>query len=152
ILGVRATLELNNSSDNVIRGNFVYHRYPYGWSQGHNLDFEGTTSPILVEHNVFRSSSWMIQSMDGEFRYNLLVDNINEAFFRFTADNTKVHHNVLINVGWRRPYYPSNGFLYVGTGTAIYNNTIDVGGTQLGWVGNPMIDASGSQANVRNNV
>src|SRR5262249_40993949 len=37
LLGVRATLELNNSTDNTIRGNFIYHRYPYGWSQGHNL-------------------------------------------------------------------------------------------------------------------
>ena len=41
-----ATLELVDSVDNTIRGNFVYHRYPYGWSQGHNLDFEGSTSPI----------------------------------------------------------------------------------------------------------
>jgi hypothetical protein len=117
IIGVRATLELINSVDNTIRGNFVYHRYPYGWSQGHNLDFEGSTSPIVVEHNVFRSSSWMIQSMDGDFRYNLLIDNINEAFFRYTANNTKVHHNILINVGFQRPYYPSNGFLFLGDGT-----------------------------------
>jgi len=152
LIGVRATLELNDSSDNVIRGNFVFHRYPYGWSQGHNLDFEGSTSPILVEHNVFRSSSWMIQSMDGEFRYNLLVDNINEAFFRYTADNTKIHHNVIINVGFRRPYYPSNGFLFLGDGTQIYNNTIDVGGAPLGWVDNPVVRPPAHGGSVRNNV
>jgi hypothetical protein len=152
IIGVRATLELNDSVDNTIRGNFIVHRYPYGWSQGHLIDFEGSTSAVLVEHNVFRSSSWMIQSMDGEFRYNLLVDNINEAFFRYTADNTKIHHNILINVGWRRPYYPSNGFLFLGDGTAIYNNTIDVGGVQLGWVDNPVIRPPGHGGNVRSNV
>jgi hypothetical protein len=153
LLGVRATLELNNSTDNTIRGNFIYHRYPYGWSQGHNLDFEGSTDPIVVEHNVFRSSSWMIQSMDGEFRYNLLVDNINEAFFRFTAPDTKIHHNILVNTSWQRVYYPSNGFNYLGDRTAIYNNTIDVGGTKLGWDNFPVIDSKGGVGvNVRNNV
>jgi len=152
LLGVRATLELNNSADNTIRGNFIFHRYPYGWSQGHNLDFEGSTSPIVVEHNVFRSSSWMIQSMDGDFRYNLLVDNINEAFFRYTEVGAKIHHNILINVGFQRPYYPSNGFNLLADNTAIYNNTIDAGGAQLGWVENPVIRPPGSGGNVRNNV
>jgi hypothetical protein len=94
----------------------------------------------------------MIQSMDGEFRYNLLVDNINEAFFRYTAADTRVHHNVLVNVGYRRAYYPSNGFLYLDDGTAIYNNTIDVGGARLGWVDNPMIRPPAAGGNVRNNV
>jgi hypothetical protein len=37
-------------------------------------------------------------------------------------------------------------------GTAIYNNTIDVGGTRLGWFNNPMIQPPGSGGNVRNNV
>jgi hypothetical protein len=152
ILGVRATIELIDSADNTLRGNFIFHRYPYGWSQGHVLDFEGSTSPVVVEHNVFRSASWMIQSMDGDFRYNLLVDNINEAFVRYTAANTKIHHNILINVGFQRPYYPSNGFLYLGDGTAVYNNTIDVGGSRLGWFNNPVIRPPASQGNVRNNV
>jgi hypothetical protein len=152
ILGVRATIELNNSIDNTIRGNFLYHRYPYGWSQGHLLDFEGSTSPVVVEHNVFRGASWMIQSMDGDFRYNLLIDNINEAFFRYTAANTKIHHNVLINVGYQRAYYPTNGFLYLGNGTAVYNNTIDVGGAQLGWVNYAMIQPPASGGNVRSNI
>lgn len=152
LIGVRATLELDDSADNVIRGNFVYHRYPYGWSQGQNLQFLGSTQPIVVEHNVFRGSSWMIQGMDGEFRYNLLVDNINEAFFRYTAANTRIHHNVLVNVGYQRPYYPSNGFLFLGDGTQIYNNTIDAGGRQLGWVDNPVIRPPASGGSVRNNV
>ncbi|HEY2404427.1 MAG TPA: hypothetical protein VGI10_00385 [Polyangiaceae bacterium] len=150
-LGVRAGMEFNNSQDITLRGNFSYHRYPYGWSQGHNLDFEGTTSAELVEHNIFRGSSWMIQSMDGEFRYNLLVDNINEAFFRYTADNTKIHHNVLVNVGYQRQYSPSGGLYFLGKGTQIYNNTVDVGGKKLGWFDASAVHVS-DQGSARNNV
>jgi hypothetical protein len=151
-LGVRAGMEFANSGDDTLRGNFSYHRYPYGWSQGHNLDFEGnSTGMSLVEHNVFRGSSWMIQSVSGDFRYNLLVDNINEAFFRYTADGTRIHHNVLVNVGYQRVYSPSGGLYFLGKANGVYNNTVDVGGKRLGWVDSTMIRPSdGGRA--RNNV
>ena len=149
-LGVRAGVEIDNATDFTMRGNVSYHRYPFGWSQGHNLDFEGTCSNALVEHNVFRSSSWMIQSIPGEFRYNLLVDNINEAFLRFFDAQTSVHHNVLVNVGFQRQYLPSGGVTY-GDG-AFYSNTIDVGGAKLGWFDNPFAPDDSKLASVRNNV
>ncbi len=152
LLGVRAGMEFNNSNANTLRGNFSYHRYPYGWSQGHNLDFEGSSSgPSVVEHNVFRGSSWMIQSMNGDFRYNLLVDNINEAFFRYTAPNTRIHHNVLVNVAYQRQYSPSGGLYFLGRATGVYNNTIDVGGKRLGWVEYSAIFPSDG-GSARNNV
>jgi hypothetical protein len=150
LLGVRAGMEIDSATDVTIRGNFSYHRYPFGWSQGHNLDFEGTDSNALVEHNVFRSSSWMIQSVPGEFRYNLLIDNINEAFLRFYDATTSVHHNVFVNVGFRRLYYPSGGVTY-GSG-AFYSNTVDVGGTKLGWFAGPFIAGNAKGTTVRNNV
>jgi hypothetical protein len=151
-LGVRAGMEFANSGDDTLRGNFSYHRYPYGWSQGHNLDFEGSsTAKSLVEHNIFRGSSWMIQSMNGDFRYNLLVDNINEAFFRYTEDDTKIHHNILVNVGYQRVYSPSGGLYFLGATNGVYNNTVDVGGKRLGWVDSTFIRPSdGGRA--RNNV
>src|SRR5262249_27106987 len=123
-----------------------------GWSQGQLLHFQGSSSPIVVEHNVFRGSSWMIQGMDGEFRYNLLVDNINEAFFRFTQENAKIHHNILINVGYARVFYPSAGFLFLADGTQVYNNTIDVGGAQLGWFNFSLLQPPDDGGSVRNNV
>ncbi|TMQ28599.1 MAG: hypothetical protein E6J90_00295 [Deltaproteobacteria bacterium] len=152
-MGVRAGMEFDSVTDITIRGNFSFHRYPFGWSQGHNLDFEGdTANPILVEHNVFRSSSWMIQSLVGEFRYNLLVDNINEAFFRSYDTGTRVHHNVLVNCGFQRAFLPSGGVLFAaGTFDA---NTIDVGGAQLGWINSPFIpsDSQHHLTSLRNNV
>jgi len=151
-LGVRAGMEFANSGDDTLRGNFSYHRYPYGWSQGHNLDFEGnSTGASLAEHNIFRGSSWMIQSMDGEFRYNLLVDNINEAFFRYTASNTTIHHNILVNVGYQRQYSPSGGLYFLGDGTQVYNNTMDVGGQRLGWLNSSAVYPAGG-GSARNNV
>jgi len=151
-LGVRAGMEFANSGDDTLRGNFSYHRYPYGWSQGHNLDFEGSSpAKSLVEHNVFRGSSWMIQSMNGEFRYNLLVDNINEAFFRYTANDTNIHHNVLVNVGYQRAYSPSGGLYFLGDSNGLYNNTVDVGGKRLGWVNSTMVRPSAG-GRARNNV
>jgi hypothetical protein len=151
-LGVRAGMEFAVSGDDTLQGNFSYHRYPYGWSQGHNLDFEGDSQGTsLVEHNLFRGSSWMIQSMNGEFRYNLLVDNINEAFVRYTAANTNIHHNVLVNVGYQRQYSPSGGMYFLGDSTGVYNNTIDVGGERLGWFDSSMMHPSNG-GRARNNV
>ena len=126
-IGVRAGLELSDASDVVMRGNVSYHRYPFGWSQGHNLDCEGSNSTTLIEHNVFRGSSWMIQGLVGEFRYNLLVDNINEAFIRFNQAGTPIHHNLFVNVGYQRQYSPSGGVTL--SDGSFYNNTVDAGGT-----------------------
>jgi hypothetical protein len=149
-IGVRAGMEVNGATDVTIRGNFSYHRYPFGWSEGLNLFFDGTGGPALVEHNMFRGSSWMIQSLSGEFRYNLLVDNVNHAFFRFTAAGTSVHHNILVNVGYQRFFEPSGGLrAFMGS---FDNNTVDVGGQQLGWFDSSfMIDAT-TLTSGRNNV
>jgi hypothetical protein len=153
LIGVRGGLEFDFATDIAVRGNYSYHRYPFGWSQGHNLDFEGDNSNATIEHNVFRSSSWMIQSLPpgAEFRYNLLVDNINEAFFRDVPSTTKVHHNVLINAGFQRQFLPSGGVLFA-AGT-FNNNTVDVGGTKLGWFAAPFIPSDSThKATVQNNV
>jgi hypothetical protein len=153
LLGVRAGLQIESATDITIRGNVSYHRYPFGWSQGHNLHFKGERNTgVLVEHNVFRSSSWMIQNLTGEFRYNLLIDNINEAFFRYVDIGARIHHNILVNIGFQRQYVPSGGVLYAhGSFDA---NTVDVGGAALGWFDYAFMpsDPRHQLASVRNNV
>jgi hypothetical protein len=149
LLGVRAGLEVFSATDVTIRGNFSYHRYPFGWSQGMNLAFDAGAGAALVEHNLFRGGSWMIEEFVGEFRYNLLVDNINHSFFRGARANTKIHHNIIVNVGYQRLYEPSGGV--ISSSSDFYNNTVDVGGRQLGWFSTPFV-ASGLLQNVRNNV
>jgi hypothetical protein len=154
LIGVRAGMEFDTVSNITIRGNFSYHRYPFGWSQGHNLDFIGDNASALIQDNVFRSSSWMIQSLPPgtQFQYNLLLDNINEAFFRDFGASVKVHHNLLVNSGWQRVFLPSGGVLS-GSGE-FTNNTVDAGGARLGWVQGSFIRAEGSAplAALRNNV
>jgi len=154
MIGVRAGTEYDQVTDITFRGNISYHRYPYGWSQGQNLNFEGGAQNVLVEHNMFRGGSWMIQSFNGEFRYNLLVDNINEAFFRGGSASSSYHHNVFVNVGYSRAYYPTSGMR--SCGGAFYNNTIDVGGKMLGWFDHSFIanvdNSSDKLTSVRNNV
>ena len=151
-IGVRAGVEFSDASDVIMRGNFSHHRYPFGWSQGHNLDFEGTSGTTLVEHNVFRGSSWMIQGLGGELRYNLLIDNINEAFIRSNPAGTPIHHNVFVNVGYQRQYYPSCGVQR--SSGSFYNNTVDAGGTKLGWFDGAFIAPMGQglMTSARNNV
>jgi len=151
---VRGGMEFDTVSSITIRGNFSYHRYPFGWSQGHNLDFEGDNSgTFTIEDNVFRSSSWMIQSLPPgtQFQYNLLLDDINEAFFRDFGSTVKVHHNLLVNASWQRVFLPSGGVLS-GSGE-FTNNTIDVGGAKLGWFANSFIRAEGAgPLKAQNNV
>ena len=151
-IGVRAGVELDDTSDVVMRGNFSFHRYPFGWSQGHNIDFEGSNDTTLIEHNVFRGSSWMIQGLGGELRYNLLIDN-NEAFIRSNQPGTAIHHNVFVNVDFQRPYYPSGGVTL--SSGSFYNNTVDVGGARLGWFDGSFVPAPGGAymlTSARNNV
>lgn len=152
LLGVRAGIEIHGGRDITIRGNISSHRYPFGWSQGLNLAFERECSGVLIEHNVFRNGSWMIQNLPGEFRYNLLVDNINEAFLRYSSKDSRFHHNILVNTAFQRPYVPSGGVVFANG--AFYANTVDVGGAKLGWFDYPFIasDAKHKLASVRNNV
>jgi hypothetical protein len=155
LIGVRSGMEFDFVSNIKIRGNFSYHRYPFGWSQGHNLDFIGDNSgTFLIEDNVFRSSSWMIQSLppNTQFQYNLLLDNINEAFFRDFGASVKVHHNLLVNASWQRTFLPSGGVL--SSSGEFTNNTVDAGGAKLGWVQGSFIRAEGGSplAALRNNV
>jgi hypothetical protein len=159
IIGVRGGMEFDSVSNIKIRGNFSYHRYPFGWSQGHNLDFPDgdDTGAFTIEDNVFRSSSWMIQSLPNgtpqnptQFQYNLLLDNINEAFFRDYGASVKVHHNVLVNSGWQRSFLPSGGVL--AASGEFTNNTVDVGGAKLGWFDGSFVATDSHLAALRNNV
>jgi hypothetical protein len=150
IIGVRGGVKFVNTSAMTLRGNIVYHRYPYGWSEGHNVNYEGSAAGELVEHNVIRGGSWMLQGITGEVRYNLMIDN-NEAFFRFTDVGTPIHHNVLVDVGLRRTYYPTGGLVF--PDGSFYNNTIDMGGTAVGWHYDSFTYSGGSTlTSIRNNV
>ena len=126
---VRAVLDLVNSSNDRIQGNYLHHDYHGGFSQGYNLQLEGSSGNELAEHNVIRGGSWPVQTFGGEFRYNLVIDS-GHNFWRSAADNTQIHHNVFAHASGLNTGYDGAFKFYGGeSGLNIYNNTFDVGGT-----------------------
>ena len=132
LIGPRATINLTGGTSNVtVRGNYDHHNYRGGWSQGFNLVFSQASSVgILVEHNLFRGSSWPIQNVTGEFRYNLIY-GYGHTWLRSGDYGASIHHNV---------FAPEEGggeldqgiWFYGGeTGIEIYNNTFDGGGNDV---------------------
>jgi hypothetical protein len=114
----------------TVRGNYDHHNYRGGWSQGFNLVSSTSGSGILIEHNLFRGSSWPIQDITGEFRYNLIY-GYGHTWLRSGNDGASIHHNV---------FAPEEGggeldqgiWFYSGeTGIQIYNNTFDGGGNSV---------------------
>ena len=132
LIGPRATIYLASGTSNVtVRGNYDHHNYRGGWSQGFNLVFSQASSVgILVEHNLFRGSSWPIEGVTGEFRYNLIY-GYGHTWLRGGENGALIHHNV---------FAPEEGggevdqgiWFYSGeTGIQIYNNTFDGGGNSV---------------------
>jgi hypothetical protein len=142
-----------SSSNNVIQGNYDLHDYHGGWSQGFNLWLEGGSSDELAEYNVIQSGSWPVQSFDGEFRYNMVVDSGHD-WWRGAGDGTQIHHNLFIHT--TGPDGSFNGGIMVysqESGVDIHNNTFDGGGEVGQFAASPIVIGEGSVfASIRNNV
>ena len=131
LIGPRCTINLESGSSNMtVRGNYSHHNYRGGWSQGFNMVASQAGTGIVIEHNVFRGSSWNIQDVAGEFRYNLIY-GYGHTWLRSGNDGTAIHHNV---------FAPEQGggesdqgiWMYSGeSGVQIYNNTFDGGGNAV---------------------
>lgn len=146
-------LHLVDSSNNQIQGNYLRHDYHGGFSQGFNLWMEGSSDGGVIEHNVIRGGSWPVQTVGGEFRYNLVIDS-GHNFWRSARHNTQIHHNVFshasgVNTGWKGVFKFYGGE----SGLNIYNNTFDLGGAAAGHDGPAFNIGPGSLLNsIRNNV
>jgi hypothetical protein len=153
LIGVRAVLDLVNSSNDLIQGNYLHHDYHGGFSQGYNLWLEGSSGNELAEHNVIRGGSWPIQSFGGEFRYNLVIDSGHD-FWRSAADNTQIHHNVFAHASGLNTGYDGGLKVYGGeSGLDIYNNTFDLAGAIGGFDAPAFNIGSGSLfQSIRNNL
>jgi hypothetical protein len=151
-IGPRCVLDLVQSPKAVIQGNYLHHDYYGGFSQGYNLDMDGVTD-ALSEHNVIRDSSWPVQSVGGELRYNLLVDSGHD-FIRSAAPGAKIHHNLFVHTQGPEDYGGAVYFYSGETNVSFDNNTVDVGG-MTGRFDSPFLvfaDPSVLVASVRNNV
>jgi hypothetical protein len=139
-IGPRTGPRVEFSQDIQIRGNYSHHDYKGGWSQGFNFWFYDNTGVVLTEHNVISEASWPVQSLSGEFRYNLVV-HCGHEWVRTALTGTSIHHNVFIEPS--SPGNPNAGiWMYENqTGVNIYNNTFDGGGSP-DWLPSPAVAVS----------
>jgi MYXO-CTERM domain-containing protein len=136
IMGPRGVLYLvNNITDVTVRGNYDHHFYRGGWSQGFNLNFsclecgDAAGTRVLIEHNYMRGGSWPLQSLVGEFRYNVIV-HYGHDWWRGATTGAIAHHNLFVSDGTGD--LNEGVWMYTGeTGVLIYNNTFD-GGAKIG--------------------
>jgi hypothetical protein len=139
-IGPRMGPRVEFSQDIQISGNYSHHDYKGGWSQGFNFWFYNNTGVVITEHNVISESSWPVQSLSGEFRYNLVV-HCGHEWVRTALTGTSIHHNVFIEPS--APGDPNAGiWMYENqTGVNIYNNTFDGGGSP-DWLPAPAVAVS----------
>lgn len=151
-IGPRCVLQLDDSPNAVIQGNYMHHDYYGGFSQGFNLMLSGNSS-ALAEHNVIRDASWPLQSFGGEFRYNVII-NSGHDFVRSLKSGAHLHHNILVHQQAPGSGYDGAVLLYSGEQNVMFdNNTID-GGGELGSYDAPALSIGSSVqvASLRNNV
>jgi hypothetical protein len=120
LIGPRAGIHVQKSSDVIVRRNYSHHTYYGGWSQGNNFELQESPG-VLVEHNVIYGSSWPVREVGGEFRYNLVLEAGHQWMWA-SADNGYIHHNVFVGGeadggGIWVSYEPTN--------VRIANNTFD---------------------------
>jgi hypothetical protein len=150
-IGPRCVLNIG-ASKTVVRGNYSHHNYRGAWSQGFNFYYQGAGGDVLTEHNFIRDSSWPLQYLAGEFRYNV-VYGYGHTWIRTTARNATLHHNIFTPGGDEG--LDAGVQCYGGeAGLRIYNNTFDGGGAATGDFSNPTISMSGGSqvATFRNNL
>jgi hypothetical protein len=159
VIGPRGTFYFENGTTNVVfRGNYVHHAYRGGWSQGFNLAFTcrlcyaAGPATVLSEHNFLRGGSWIVQSLVGEFRYNV-VYGYGHTWVRSAVNGASIHHNLFLPEGLGGQ--DAGVQLYQSEkGVQIFNNTFDGGGTATGDFAKSFVDLSGTVqvTTLRNNL
>ena len=114
--------------NNYLRLYMLYNdEFPY-WSQTSTFTAGADT---LVEYNVIRDSAWVVQFIEGEFRYNLISDSIDHDSCR-NGSTGVLHHNIFFGCDAHHYASSQGGNLYVvyppkepGGGLVAYNNVFD---------------------------
>lgn len=135
LIGLRIGI-LAEGEGTVVRGNYYHLRmpvtkqYPY-WSQVSTFT---TAKGALGEHNVIRDGEWIVRFVEGEFRYNLIMDIIDHDLMQ-NGSAGRIHHNLfLMGDSDSRPGSMSACIAVIyppakpGDGIEIFNNVFDGGG------------------------
>lgn len=133
LIGVRASLSIYRCTDVRLAGNYVHTIIPsFRWSQVHTLAVQAPCPNLVIEHNVFRHGQWVVRSLTGQFRYNLVLDADAHNFIIGPRDRTYIHHNIFARYCTVDPNLNATiGVIYKADDIQIWNNTFDAGGKEL---------------------
>src|SRR5262245_25260185 len=157
LIGLRASLSIFRCDDMHVCGNYIHTEIPsFRWSQVHTLQCSGPSPRLIVEHNILRHGQWVVRGIEGEFRYNLVLDADAHNFIIGPRAGTHIHHNIFARYTTVDPNLNATiGVIYKGDGIEIFNNTFDGGGagTARPWhVPAIEVGAEAHLASLRNNV
>ena len=156
-IGLRSSLSIFRSAEMHVCGNYVHTEIPsFRWSQVHTLQVGGPSPGLVVEHNILRHGQWVVRGLEGEFRYNLVLDADGHNFIIGPRAGTHIHHNIFARYTTVDPNLNATiGVIYKGDGIEIFNNTFDGGGpdTARPWhVPTIEVGPEAHLASLRNNV
>lgn len=131
LIGLRASLSIFRCDDMRVVGNYIHTEIPsFRWSQVHTLQTSGPSPRLIVEHNILRHGQWVVRGIEGEFRYNLVLDADGHNFIIGPRAGTHIHHNIFARYTTVDPNLNATiGVIYRGDDIQIFNNTFDGGGT-----------------------
>ena len=92
---VASVLLATHGKGTLVRNNYVHliwaknEEYPY-WSQTSAFT---ARADAIAEYNVIRDGAWVVQFVEGEFRYNLISDSIDHNSCR-NGSIGALHHNI----------------------------------------------------------
>ena len=132
VIGLRGGMSVRGTNS-LVRNNYLHltwvksEEYPY-WSQTSTFSM-GPAS--VAEYNVIRDGAWVVQFVEGEFRYNLISDSIDHNSCR-NGSYGVFHHNLFFGCDAHHEMSSQAGNIYVvypprehDTGLVAYNNTFD---------------------------
>lgn len=135
LIGLRIGI-IAEGEGTAVRGNYLHLRmpinqqYPY-WSQ---ISTFTTAKGALGEHNVIRDGEWIVRLVEGEFRYNVIMDIIDHDLMQ-NGSAGRIHHNLFLAGDSDSRQGSMSGCIAViyppkepSEGIEIFNNVFDGGG------------------------
>lgn len=129
LIGMRCGLTLAGRRIRVAH-NYIHTLYENGWSQVANIE-AGQPAHALIEDNILHMGEWVVRSLTGELRNNVILDMNGHNWVIGPKANAKIHHNIFARyVTWDKNKNGGISVVYAGDGIEVYNNTFDGGGKE----------------------
>jgi hypothetical protein len=158
LIGKRVQID-GSGNGTLIRNNYLHllltSDEPY-WSQVHTLTSGGGA---VCEYNVIRDGEWIVQMVDGDFRYNVLCDILDHNLYR-GGSKGRLYRNLFLGYAPPPPHQQgqmmacitviANNGQYAGPGIEIFNNVFD-GNNEFSEPG-VEVGSDGVIKSLRNNV